>query len=240
MHSVLILAAGNSSRLKLKKSKIFLELKKESLIDRTIKLAKKTKPLDINIIIKQKDLKNFKNKKKYSKIYFFIQKKALGTGDAVKSFLKAKKINLDKIMILYADTPLIKLKKLNEMIKKSLKFDLVLLGFHTKKNNDLGLIKINPKNRKVQKIIEYKNASLKEKNINLCNSGVMILNQNVLPLVFKIKKNKLTKEYYLTDMIKILQNRNFSIGLIKDRNIIGLKGINTINDYNITKKKLDY
>ena len=63
MHSVLILAAGNSSRLKLKHSKIFLKLNNKSLIDETIKLAKKTKPRDINIVIKQKDLKKFKNKK---------------------------------------------------------------------------------------------------------------------------------------------------------------------------------
>jgi len=237
MHSVLILAAGNSSRLKLKQSKIFLKLNNKSLIDETIKLAKKTKPRDINIVIKQKDLKKFKSKKKYSGINFYFQKKSLGTGHAVKSFLKVKKKNvLNKVLILYADTPFIRLVKINEMIKKSTNFDLVLLGFHTKKNKGLGLIKFDKKNNNVQKIIEYKNATQKEKKINLCNSGVMLLNQSILKLVFKIKKNKITKEYYLTDLIKILRKKLFTIGLVKDKNVIGSKGINTINDFEITKK----
>ena len=239
MHSVLILAAGNSSRLKLKKSKIFLKLNNNSLIDQTIKLAKKTKPRDINIVIKQTDFKKFRYKKKYSGINFYFQKKPLGTGHAVMGFLKAKKKNvLNKVLILYADTPFLKLIKINEMIKKSTNFDLVLLGFHTKKNKGLGLIKFDKKNNNVQKIIEYKNATQKEKNINLCNSGVMLLNQNILNLVFKIKKNKLTKEYYLTDLAKILQSKSFTIGLVKDKNVIGSRGINTINDFEISKKVL--
>ena len=92
---------------------------------------------------------------------------------------------MNKVLILYADTPFVKLIKINEMIKKSINFDLVLLGFHTKKNKGLGLIKFDKKNNNVQKkIIEYKNATKKEKNINLCNSGVMLLNQKYSKLSF--------------------------------------------------------
>ena len=52
MHTIIILAAGNSSRIKNPKSKIFLKINGVTL-DSTINLAKKNSPAEIFIIIKK-------------------------------------------------------------------------------------------------------------------------------------------------------------------------------------------
>ena len=146
MHTIIILAAGNSSRIKNPKSKIFLKIIFYLLINKTINLAKKTHPAEIFIIIKKKDLKFFKSKK-YKNIKFLFQKKPLGTGDAFKTFVKSYKGNSENFLILNGDTPFINLRDINKMLKLIKKNSIILLGFKTNKNQDLGLIKVNKKNK---------------------------------------------------------------------------------------------
>ena len=233
MHTIIILAAGNSSRIKNPKSKIFLKINGESLIDSTINLAKKTHPAEIFIIIKKKDLKFFKSKK-YKNIKFLFQKKPLGTGDAFKTFVKSYKGNSENFLILNGDTPFINLRDINKMLKFIKKNSIILLGFKTNKNQDLGLIKVNKK-KQVLKIIEYKNANKDDKKINICNSGVILMNKKIANYVKKIVKDKITKEYYLTEIFEILKKRKIFSELITTKNVLGSKGINTINDYRLNK-----
>lgn len=236
MHSVVILAAGNSSRIKRTKSKIFLKINKKTLIDSTIELAKKTKPKEIYVIIKRLDLKYFKFKK-YKKIKFLLQKKPLGTGDAFKTFFNSYKGHSENFLILYGDTPFIKLEDINKMINSKKANPITILGFKTRKNKDLGLIKVNEK-KEILRIIEYKNSNKNQKKINICNSGVVYLNKEVARYVKKIKKDKLSKEYYLTDIVKVLRQHGILSSVVLTKNILGSKGINTIKDYNLNKTEL--
>ena len=227
--NVLILAAGKSRRLKQKKSKIFLKLGKYTFLQLIIKLANKLKPQSINIIIKDK-IKNI------PKINFFEQKKALGTAHAVNLFLKKSNLKRGKLIILYADTPLISFPDVKKLIKKSKNNDLVLLGFNTKKNNGLGLIKRNKLN-KVEKIIEYVTANKKDKKIKLCNSGIMVINNNLFHLIKKIKVNKIKKEYFLTDLINLAVKNNNKVGVVVTKNVLGSMGVNDMNTYIKVKNK---
>lgn len=227
--NIVILAAGKGSRFKSKTPKILIKIKSKTLIEHSISLAKKINPKNIYLILNPK--LSFLEKKLRCK--FFYQNRPLGTGHAIKLFLK-KHNNLNKLLILNADTPFINLDTANKIIEKLNSFDLVLSGFITKKNKSYGLIKKNKEN-KVTKIIEYKNANKKDKEINLCNSGMMGISKKNYKNIFKIKKNKTTKEYYLTDIAKLTfeNGLNTKIVLIKNNSLS--KGINTINDYKSTK-----
>jgi bifunctional N-acetylglucosamine-1-phosphate-uridyltransferase/glucosamine-1-phosphate-acetyltransferase GlmU-like protein len=233
MHTAIILAAGNSSRIKNSKSKIFLKIKKNTLIDSTISLAKKTNPAEIYIVIKKKDFVYFKSKK-YRNIKFLFQKKPLGTGDAFKTFINSYNGSSDNFLILYGDTPFINLEDINKMLKLINKNPIIILGFRTNKNQDLGLIKVNKK-KQVLKIIEYKNANKNDKKINICNSGVFVMNKMAANNTKKIAKDNITKEYYLTEIIKILKRQKIFTKVVITKNILGSKGINTIKDYKLNK-----
>ena len=57
--------------------------------------------------------------------------------------------------------------------------------------------------------MEFKDASTKEREITLCNSGVIALNNsNILKLINKIDNNNASKEYYLTDIVEIMKKCN--------------------------------
>ena len=229
--NVLILAAGKGSRIKSKIPKVLLKINGKSLLEHSIKLAYKIKPKNIFILINKK--LNFL-KKKFKKCKFIYQDKPLGTGNAVKIFLK-KKPEENKLLVLLADTPFIKLKDIKIILKKLNFSDLVLYGFKSKNNKSYGLIKLNKK-REAINIIEYKNANSKDKKINICNSGIMGIRKSNFKNIRKIKKNKLTKEYYLTDIVYLSKNDKMKIDLLISNNQKFSRGINTLEDYKKMKK----
>ena len=183
----IILAAGESKRILSSKSKIQHTVGGKMIINHVLdNVSKIISKQNINIVISPK-LNKLKNE--YKKISFSFQRKPLGTAHAVlssKSFYS--KSNQD-ILILYADNPFIDQKIIKEMLnlKKRNNSDIVLLAVNTNNKNEYGRIILNEQ-QKVKKIVEFKDATTDQKNISLCNSGIMLLKSEVLKkLITKIK-----------------------------------------------------
>lgn len=228
----IILAGGIGSRIKNKTPKVLLKINNKTLIGTSIDLAE-TFSDKINIVINKALIFL---KKEYKNNAFFLQKNSLGTGHAVKEFFKNRKFNKENIfMVMYADTPFILKSDINKMLKKIKIFDLVILAFKTNLNKDCGLIK--KKKNSVIDVIEYKNSNEQERKINTCNSGIMIFNYKVQKVIKLIKKNALTNEFYLTDIVKISKSKNLSIGVVVSNDEIRSRGINDIKTY---KKNIKY
>ena len=230
---VLILAAGKGSRIKGTTPKLLLKIKNKTLIDHTINLARSIKPSKIYIIINSKLLFLKKSNKDCS---FIMQKKLFGTGYAAKLFLKHKKNKFNNLIILLADTPFINISDINKIKKKLIKNDLVVFGFKNKQNMSYGLIQ-KDKNQKIKKIIEYKNASVNEKKIDLCNSGVMGINRKNIKNLLKIKKNKKLNEYLLTDIVEITKKLKGNVSCVISQKSKNNRGINTISEYHEAKNQ---
>ena len=163
-----------------------------------------------------------------------IQKKPMGTGDAVK---KAMSLLIDfegAILICFADTPFITSKTLKKITKSfDNNNDLILTGFKKNEKNKYGKI-IFDNNKKPYEILEYKEAKRKRINSNFCNGGIMGIHSSSLKYLNKIKKNSLSGEFYLTDIVKILSNKNKKISVIEiDENEI--MGVNTQFDLSIAE-----
>ena len=119
--TTLILVAGESSRFKSNKSKIFHDLAGLPVIDHIHKKAEKISKNNIIFVCNKKNIKSLK--KRFNKSKFVLQKKPKGTADAVlsaKKFIKKK----SNILILFGDVPLITLSTLKKLtnifIKKKL------------------------------------------------------------------------------------------------------------------------
>ncbi len=163
-----------------------------------------------------------------------IQKKPMGTGDAVRKATSLLDNFEGALLICFADTPFITAKTLKKIIKCFKNGDeLVLTGFKKIEKNKYGKIIFDNKTKPIE-IIEYKDSKKINVNSNFCNGGIMGIHSSCLKYLKKIKKNHLSGEYYLTDIVKILSDENKKISFIEiaEEEIIG---INTQQDLSIAE-----
>ena len=192
MVKAVILAAGSSSRfwpLNVQHKGLF-KIIGRPLIWYTIENLRKNGIKELIIVQGQKkdiekELKNYKFQNLKTK--YVIQKKPLGTGDALK---RAKAFIKDKFILLYGDD-----FYSEEDIKKCLKKKPCILIKQVQNPNNFGQVVVQ-KNR-VKKLIEKP----KKKVSRLVNTGLYLLDKSIFD--FKIRKSK-RKEYELIDFVKEL------------------------------------
>ncbi len=164
-----------------------------------------------------------------------IQPSPLGTGDALKRVLPSLKNFNGIILVCFADTPFISPKSIEKII---LGFDnktkLVVTGFKKEQSNNYGKI-IFTQNKQPSEIIEEKDAKLKNINSIFCNGGIMAIHSSVLNYLDEIQENTITNEFYLTDLVKILNDNNKKVSFI-EINEEEILGINNQIDLSIAEK----
>ena len=157
-------------------------------------------------------------------LHTVIQNKPMGTGDAVRKATSLLKNFEGGVLVCFADTPFITSKTLKKIVKTFKNgYELVLTGFKKNEINKYGKV-IFDNNKKPYEILEYKDAKEKKIDSNFCNGGIMGIHSSCLKHLDKIKKNSLSGEYYLTDIVKILSNENKKITFIDidEKEIIGI------------------
>jgi bifunctional UDP-N-acetylglucosamine pyrophosphorylase/glucosamine-1-phosphate N-acetyltransferase len=208
--SIIILAAGKGTRMKSSIPKVLHKVAGREMINLTIDTAKALKPANIVVVISE-DINKFAHQivdqHPTSKIIFAIQKEHLGTAHAVGVGVDALPRIGKNLLVLYADTPLLKLETLQDMVLKiqNKQATVCVLGFDCMDEaNKYGRLIVS-KNH-LEKIVEYKDANAKEKEIKLCNSGVIaVAGDKINSLLSKVNNKNASGEYYLTDIVGIAQ-----------------------------------
>ena len=227
----IILSAGKGSRLLSSTPKPLHTISGKTMLQWVID-ANQSAGIKKSIIVVPQMFEKFDIKSK--NIVKTIQKKPLGTGDAVKKATSLLNDFEGAVLICFADTPFITSKSLKK-IEKSFKNgnELVLTGFKKNEENKYGKI-IFDKNKRPCKILEHEDAKRNKVFSNFCNGGIMGIHSSCLEYLNKIKKNSLTGEYYLTDILRILSDKNKKISVIEiDEEEI--MGINTQLDLSIAE-----
>ncbi len=164
-----------------------------------------------------------------------VQKIPKGTGDAVKKASNLLKKFTGVILVCFADTPFLTSKTFERVIKAfDNKTKLVITGFKKIEKNNYGKIIFSNKNEPIE-IIEQKDAEVRNIHSEFCNGGVMAIHSSIINKLNKIQENLISKEFYLTDLVNILNKENKKISFIeiKEEEIIG---INNQVDLSVAEK----
>ena len=163
-----------------------------------------------------------------NKIIFIDQEIALGTGHAVlccRNYLLNYPED-SKILILYGDTPFISIKTITEMFNVT---NIKLLT--TRINNPIGFGRIVENNGEILRIVEQKDCSSSEEQINKINTGIYCCRNDLLcNYIPFINNNNNQHEYYLTDIIEIIKNKkiiNIEEHSVSSDNHYEILGVNT-------------
>lgn len=131
-----------------------------------------------------------------------LQTEQNGTAHAVDQAREALTDFDGDVVVLFADTPFLQPDTLERMIAARADYDLVILGFEAADPARYGRLVMN--GGSLEKIVEYKDATEAERDLTLCNSGLVACNAKLLfELIAQVGNDNASGEYYLTDIVEL-------------------------------------
>lgn len=225
MLSIIILAAGQGTRMKSDLPKIFHPIGGKSMVHHVIDAALSLNPAKVVVVVSPH--LDEEKVKAGRPIDCIIQKTPQGTGDAVRHALPLVDEEGD-VLILCGDTPLLTSALLQDIIQERKNHTgISVVGMRPIDPLAYGRI-ITHEGGRIERIVEYKDASPIERAVTLCNSGVIMAGakdlQKLLPL---LKPHNAAQEYYLTDVVSLGLEHHIPSWVIETPESAQLQGINT-------------
>ncbi|MFH1640426.1 MAG: NTP transferase domain-containing protein [Candidatus Omnitrophota bacterium] len=226
----IILAAGKGERMKSELPKVLHQVCSRPMLGYVLDLVKALRISKSIFVLGYKHELVKKSLNVGAKVV--VQKRLMGTGDAVKIALPALKNFKGTILVLYGDIPLLKKDTLQKLIGHHVKnnLDATLLTAVIDKPRGYGRI-IRDKYSSICGIVEEKDADDFQKDIKEINTGIICFNKTRLVEALKeVRINRRKKEYYLTDVIGILYKKGRLIDAVAIPDINEALGINSRSD----------
>ncbi len=203
--AVNILAAGKGRRINATdRNKVAYELAGKPMIAHTVDLLEKMGIKDIIAIVgyaSESVRQALGDRVKYA-----LQVEQLGTADALKAGLAQVPNSATDVLSVYGDDSAFYTPELINQLVTTHRAENADITFITVKLKDpagLGRI-VRDQNGQVQAIVEEKNATPEQKQITEINTGLYCFKKNFLQQYLSaVKKNPISGEYYLTDLIDI-------------------------------------
>ena len=208
----IVLAAGKGTRMKSEKSKQVHKILGKEIVLRAVENAEKAGIDDIIAVVgykKEQVQEVLKDKVKY-----VVQEEMLGTGHAVmqaKEYLKGKK---GKVVVLNGDVPILRPETIRKLVEKSnsnKEYATLLSAIY---DNPYGYGRIiRDDGGNVEAIVEEKDADELQKEIKEINAGIYCFDiPELLSALEEINNDNASGEYYITDVIKIMNDKGLKTG----------------------------
>ena len=210
-NSVIILAAGKGTRMESDLPKVLHHLAGAPMLLHVMKSSATLEPERLVIIAGHGADAVGAVARDYSETaQVVLQSEQLGTGHAASQAKSALADCTGDVIVLYGDTPFVRPETLQALLAARKTADIVLLGFQAANAGRYGRLVMQ--GSAVLRIVEYKDASEQERAITFCNSGVICAKADVLfSLLEAVGNDNASKEYYLTDIVQLANDRNLSV-----------------------------
>lgn len=222
----LVLAAGKGTRMKSDKSKLVHKIYGKELVRRVVETAQKAGVDDIITVVgyKREQVQLVLG----DSVKYAYQDEMLGTGHAVMQAEKYLKDKHGKIVVLNGDVPILRPETLKELIDKSIKnkeYATILTAIY---NNPTGYGRIiRDIGGNIKEIVEEKDLAEDQKTIQEINAGIYCFDiQELLKALKEIKPNNAQNEYYLTDVVKIMNEKGLKTGAVIVEDNTEILGVN--------------
>lgn len=223
----IVLAAGLGTRMKSDLPKVMHEIGGLPLVGHVVKALKQAGSDRISVVTGpdmpelEKLVQNLA-----PEAHCHVQHERLGTAHAALAARSALASPSDDVLILFGDTPLVTADTIGK-VRRALSdgADLAVLGFETLQ--PFGYGRLLTDNGQLVAIREEKDASVEERRITFCNSGIMgFSGQHALSLLDAIGNANAKSEFYLTDAVEIANSRGLKVVAVSGSEV-ETQGINT-------------
>ena len=225
---VVILAAGQGSRMKSNLPKVLHPLAGKSLLHHVVENADQLGAEGTHIVIghgAELVQQSFENVKTSNPIHWSTQEQQLGTGHAVAQALPNVPDDVT-VLILYGDVPLTNTDTLSALLSHVSDKSIALLTVNLDDPSGYGRI-VRDSAGLVQSIVEQKDATPEQLAINEINTGILAAPASKLKeWLPKLSNANAQGEYYLTDIIAMAVSDDMEIAVANPDCEEEVQGIN--------------
>lgn len=221
---VVILAAGQGSRMKSALPKVLHRLAGKPMLHHVIDTARRLGARGIHTVIGH-GADQVRQATPAEDLNWVLQEQQLGTGHAVAQVLP----NLPdeaRVLVLYGDVPLTTTKTLEHLVASVDEDCLSLLTVTLDNPDGYGRI-LRGEEGEVAAIVEQKDASYDQRCIREVNTGILAVTAHRLKTWLpQLSNSNAQGEYYLTDIIAMAVAQGLTINVAQPGNPFEVQGVN--------------
>jgi bifunctional UDP-N-acetylglucosamine pyrophosphorylase / glucosamine-1-phosphate N-acetyltransferase len=198
-----VLAAGEGTRMKSALPKVLHRVAGRTMLAHVLASVEEAGMADVAVVIGPgRDDVRAEAQRAWPQSQVFVQEQRRGTAHAVLAAREALAKGYDDLLILFADTPLVKPETMQALRRALTEGAAVaVLGFRPVRPFGYGRL-VQDSSGALLAIKEEKDASPAERAIDLCNAGLMALDgRRALELLSQIDDRNAKGEFYLTDVV---------------------------------------
>ena len=201
--SLVILAAGQGSRMQSDLPKVLHQIGFTPLVVHAMRAGAVLSPARVVVVVGHGGAQVAQVVRAEDADAQIVQQaEQLGTAHAVAQARPALDGQEGDVVVLYGDTPFITPETLEALQAARAQADIVVLGFHAADPGRYGRLIV--RDGALERIVEFKDATPAERAITLCNSGVVCADRAVLfDLIAQVGNANAAGEYYLPDIVAL-------------------------------------
>lgn len=231
--AVIVLAAGQGTRMKSKRMKVLHEMCGRSLIGHVIAASQVLRPEHLVAVVgHQRDQVEAHIREQVPDAVIAVQETQDGTGHAVRvavESLAARAGTTDgTVVVMFGDTPLLEGETVAALVADHAGSGRALTILTAELENPFGYGRIIRDGQgNVSAIVEQKDATPEQAAIGEINSGIFAFDGAFLAdAVAKITNDNAKGEYYLTDVVAIARAEGRTVGAYTVEDVIQTEGVN--------------
>ncbi|MGE5291783.1 MAG: bifunctional UDP-N-acetylglucosamine diphosphorylase/glucosamine-1-phosphate N-acetyltransferase GlmU [Micromonosporaceae bacterium] len=227
--AVIVLAAGEGTRMKSRLPKVLHELCGRSMLGHVVATARELDPERLIVVVGHgRDLVTAHLAEHAPEARVVVQERTGGTGHAVRTVIEAAGVMSGTVVVTYGDTPLMRAETFNALIAEhaSSANAVTVLTAWVSNPTGYGRIVRDPAGALVE-IVEERDATAEQRAITEINSGVYAFNGALLADAAKrLSTDNAKGEEYLTDVVGILRGDGHRAGTVLAADPVEVEGVN--------------
>jgi bifunctional UDP-N-acetylglucosamine pyrophosphorylase/glucosamine-1-phosphate N-acetyltransferase len=218
--AAIILAAGCGTRMKSAMPKVMHPVAGQPMIVHLLQTLEPLRPAATVVVI---GLQMDDVARSVAPAQTVVQDPPLGTGDAVRTALRALEGRLtpqgvvDEVLVLYGDTPLLRSETLSQLLQERRKASaaVIVSGMRPADPAPYGRFVLGPDGG-LQRIVEAADTTLEERAIGLVNGGIMAIDaRHAAELVEALDRDNAKGEFYLSDIVRIARRQGLNCAALE-------------------------
>lgn len=229
--SVLVLAAGQGTRMKSALPKVLHPVGGRPLLSHVLQAAQGVRPASMAVVVGsgRDHVQSVMKAEGWGALSVVVQPEQRGSGHAVRMATSWLKRQRGTILVVYGDTPLLTTATLKALLREHLKSRnaATFLAMDLADPTGYGRM-VTDRSGAVERIVEDRDATADERRITVVNSGVACWDvRGLLRALPRLRPDNAKKEFYLTDAAAMLRAEGGRVGLVITPDPDETHGVNT-------------